>query len=166
MLGADWTLSDIERAADYLGLDPDEFLKEYLKGEETGDGIEYRRWVSPCPFLTDKDDCEIYPVRPFACRLYPLKTKFGTGGVVCPAFSEMGEVIDRISKDFPHVETNHYVRLSGESSSKYLADLVWNVPSWGKWKVIKKRYIQTGRSFEEKKLFFRLNEKVREESSI
>ena len=43
---------------------------------------------TPCLFLELKDEkafCSIYSVRPEGCRLYPIDTDFGAGGVDCPA---------------------------------------------------------------------------------
>ena len=44
---------------------------------------------TPCPFLqssNEKCSCEIYPVRPYGCKLYPIKTTFGRQDSDCPAW--------------------------------------------------------------------------------
>jgi len=55
--------SDVERIADYLGSTPDNVRgMMHIKGEHM---------IMPCPFLVDKI-CSIYPVKPIACKIYPM----------------------------------------------------------------------------------------------
>ncbi len=59
---------DIKRIAKNLRLKESNFINQYLKMDEDND------WVlksSPCPFLAMDNKCEIYDVRPLACREYP-----------------------------------------------------------------------------------------------
>jgi len=63
-----WTLRDRERIAKHLKLTTADFETQYLRIDEDGD------WVLkslPCPFLGQDHYCDIYDVRPKACREYP-----------------------------------------------------------------------------------------------
>ena len=46
-----------------------------------------------CSFLSEKNQCMIYPLRPEGCRLYPF-TDFGACGVDCPGHKEFYRVVD------------------------------------------------------------------------
>jgi hypothetical protein len=59
---------DIKRIAKHLRIKESEFINHYLKFDEDQD------WVlktSPCTFLETDNKCNIYEVRPLACREYP-----------------------------------------------------------------------------------------------
>ena len=60
--------TDVTRIAKHLGLKPNVFETTYLKIDEDGDTVIN---ASPCPFLRDGNYCQIYEVRPKACREYP-----------------------------------------------------------------------------------------------
>lgn len=60
--------SDIERLARGLRMKVSAFTDTYLRQDEDGD------WVMkslPCPFLLEDNRCQIYDIRPKACREYP-----------------------------------------------------------------------------------------------
>ena len=60
--------TDAKRISRKLGIKLSRFQQEYLKQDEDGD------WVLkalPCIFLGDGNKCDIYDVRPKACREYP-----------------------------------------------------------------------------------------------
>lgn len=65
--------NEVEFMASYLKLSPEDFLKKYTYLET---GKPFLR--APCPFYKrgKKDSrypiCQIYPVRPLVCRVYPL----------------------------------------------------------------------------------------------
>jgi len=62
------TKSDSKRIAKYLGMKEKQFETDYLIRDDDQD------WVlnsTPCVFLADDNKCEIYDVRPKACRQYP-----------------------------------------------------------------------------------------------
>ncbi len=59
---------DIKRIAKHLREKESNFISQYLRLDEDND------WVlktSPCPFLNFDNKCEIYDVRPLACKEYP-----------------------------------------------------------------------------------------------
>ncbi len=60
--------TDIKRVAKYLGLKVSKFEEEYIRTDEDYDRIMKK---SPCTFLGIDNKCDIYEVRPKACREYP-----------------------------------------------------------------------------------------------
>ncbi len=62
------TDTDIKRISKTLGMKPGEFRSQYLVEDDDGDTVMNQ---SPCPFLGDGNKCDIYDVRPRACRQYP-----------------------------------------------------------------------------------------------
>jgi Fe-S-cluster containining protein len=64
------TEEEIDRAARFLGISPDEFIAEYARRIGARYTLkEVKRW--DCVFLTD-DGCRIYPARPVQCRTFPF----------------------------------------------------------------------------------------------
>lgn len=59
---------DIDRIAKHLRLKPSQLIDQYLKLDSDGDYV-FRQ--APCPFLMHDNYCQIYDVRPRACREYP-----------------------------------------------------------------------------------------------
>lgn len=60
--------SDIERMSRHFRMKAGVFTDTYLRKDEDGD------WVMkslPCPFLSEDNACQIYDIRPKACREYP-----------------------------------------------------------------------------------------------
>jgi len=60
--------TDITRIAKHLRVKPSEFTKQYITQDEDGDQVMN---ATPCPFLESDNTCQIYDVRPKACRQYP-----------------------------------------------------------------------------------------------
>jgi len=60
--------TDSNRMAKHLKMKPSAFEEKYLRVDEDGDTVIN---ASPCPFLGDGNYCQIYEVRPKACREYP-----------------------------------------------------------------------------------------------
>ena len=60
--------SDIERVAKRLRMKLANFESEYLQVDEDGDKIFQ---CMPCPFLGADNLCDVYDVRPKACREFP-----------------------------------------------------------------------------------------------
>jgi len=60
--------TDANRIAKYLGMKIGEFERKYLTIDEDEDVVMNQ---SPCPFLEQDNRCQIYEVRPKACREYP-----------------------------------------------------------------------------------------------
>jgi Fe-S-cluster containining protein len=60
--------SDVKRISKHLNLKEKEFTSQYLRRDEDGDMVMTQ---SPCTFLGSDNKCEIYDVRPKACRQYP-----------------------------------------------------------------------------------------------
>jgi Fe-S-cluster containining protein len=59
---------DSKRIAKALGMPKGEFEDKYIVVDEDGDRVMN---ASPCPFLEQDNKCNIYEVRPAACRQYP-----------------------------------------------------------------------------------------------
>lgn len=62
------TRPDAKRVAKHLGLPPKTFLRKYTIEDINGDLVMKS---VPCPFLNNDNTCNIYEVRPEACRRYP-----------------------------------------------------------------------------------------------
>ena len=58
----------INRIAKHLKVKAGSFTEKYLKLDEDND---YVLQQSPCSFLNEDNTCQIYDVRPLACREYP-----------------------------------------------------------------------------------------------
>lgn len=162
-LGTGWAPYDIDRATGYLSLEHDEFLKKYLEGKESEEGIKYSRNVKPCPFLTKENSCSIYPERPLACRLYPLRTTLRAAGVDCPGLKEMNRAIESLGQELPYTATNHSLNPKSKLGRKHLADIIWNLPKEAKWTETRDRYLKSIEDESAKKLFLELNTTAREE---
>ncbi len=67
-LGPRLIRSDIERISSQLKMGASEFINNYLVVDEDND---YVFKTMPCPFLLPDNYCQIYNVRPRACREYP-----------------------------------------------------------------------------------------------
>ncbi len=59
---------DSKRIAKDLNMTKAAFKQQYTITDEDGDMVMK---VSPCPFLAEDNKCNIYKVRPAACREYP-----------------------------------------------------------------------------------------------
>ena len=69
------TISDMEKMAEYLALDFDEFSSTYVR--RVGNRFSLtEKFNYDCVFLTRDDrgkaGCSIYPVRPMQCRTWPF----------------------------------------------------------------------------------------------
>jgi len=98
------TRPDAKRIAKYLGIPPKTFIKKYLL--EDYDGSLMINGI-PCTFLNDDNTCQIYEVRPVACREYPHTNQIGfnrrakmnaQNTVVCPATYE---IVQKLKEVFP-----------------------------------------------------------------
>ncbi len=89
--------SDAKRIARFLGIPPKSFIRKYLL-EDIDGGMVIQR--VPCTFLNSDNSCQIYEVRPKACREYPHTDQKGfhrrsklnaQNTIVCPAAFEIVE---------------------------------------------------------------------------
>lgn len=85
------TRSDAKRIAKHLGIPPKTFIRKYLLEDTNGELMIQK---VPCTFLQEDNTCEIYEVRPQACREYPHTNQSGfkrrakmnaNNTIVCPA---------------------------------------------------------------------------------
>ena len=60
--------ADIRRISKHLRMKESQFIDIYLKLDEENDFVLQK---SPCHFLGADNKCDIYDVRPLACREYP-----------------------------------------------------------------------------------------------
>lgn len=85
--GIEVSPSDVKRISRYLKISPDAFMNKYVA---TKRGYRYGVIAYPCPFLKE-NSCSIYPIRPIACRTFPIDFHMVSGtqelGVqaFCPA---------------------------------------------------------------------------------
>jgi Fe-S-cluster containining protein len=95
---------DIDRIAQHLGMRPADFVDQHLHLDEDGD---YVLNVAPCPFLDEENYCQIYEVRPRACREYPHTDRKNFHQIldltlkntsICPATLE---IVKRLRKTLP-----------------------------------------------------------------
>lgn len=98
------TRPDAKRIAKHLGMPPKAFIKKYLL--EDYDGSLMINGV-PCTFLNEDNTCQIYDVRPEACREYPHTSQFGfhrrarmnaQNTLICPATYE---IVKRLKEIHP-----------------------------------------------------------------
>jgi hypothetical protein len=80
--------------AKFLKMDADDIIERYYGNLVKHNGKKFiekyqkdRR--TPCPFLGNDKNCTIYPVRPDACRAYPLDTDLGRCGIDCPGMRKI-----------------------------------------------------------------------------
>jgi len=98
------TKSDIARIAKHLNTSPKQFLRQYVIEDINGDmmlnGV-------PCRFLNADNSCNIYDVRPDACRRYPHtdekeyvnRTALNLANtIVCPAAFY---IVQKLKAQFP-----------------------------------------------------------------
>ena len=94
--------SDAKRIAKHLGMSPKGFIRKYLLEDINGELMIQR---VPCTFLNTDNTCEIYDVRPKACREYPhtdqkdfnRRSKMNAKNtIVCPAAFEIVERLKAI----------------------------------------------------------------------
>lgn len=94
---------DIERIAKHLRIRPCELIEKHLHLDEEND---YVLNSSPCVFLSADNYCDIYEVRPKACREYPHTDRKNITGIlkltlsntqVCPAVFEIVEQLKKIN---------------------------------------------------------------------
>lgn len=65
-----------ERKTSKPKLTTNQVAQHYIQGQDVEEEIDNNQ---PCPFL-DKDECSIYPVRPFACRCFASTARCKPGG--------------------------------------------------------------------------------------
>ena len=94
--------ADINRIAKHLREKAGNFTEKYLKLDEDNDYVLQK---SPCSFLNKDNTCQIYDVRPLACREYPHTDRKNVTQImdltirnttVCPA---VARIVENIIKD-------------------------------------------------------------------
>ncbi|OFZ02229.1 MAG: Fe-S-oxidoreductase [Bacteroidetes bacterium RIFCSPLOWO2_12_FULL_31_6] len=99
-----FTDKDIERIGASFKMKPSQFVQKYLKIDEDKD---YVLQATPCIFLEKDNFCNIYDIRPKACREYPHtdRSKFYQitditlkNIKICPAAYEITE---NLKKELP-----------------------------------------------------------------
>lgn len=65
--------TDVKRISKFLAIKTTHFNEKYLTLDEDGDRVMK---TVPCVFLGEGNKCEIYEVRPKACREYPHTDQF------------------------------------------------------------------------------------------
>lgn len=95
------TRPDAKRIAKHLSIPPKTFIRKYLMEDIDGELMIAR---VPCTFLNEDNTCQIYEVRPQACREYPHTNQSGfsrrpkmnaNNTIVCPA---VFEIVERLKK--------------------------------------------------------------------
>lgn len=91
-IGLPYDPKSVFQIAAFLKMSMEQVIETYY-GHLLPDGLHWESTDSkrtPCPFLKHAERkcfCEIYPVRPEGCRLYPIDTDGGRSGVECPAWA-------------------------------------------------------------------------------
>ena len=94
------TRPDAKRIAKHLSIPPKTFIRKYLLEDINGELMIAR---VPCTFLNEDNTCQIYAVRPQACREYPHTNQSGfsrrlkmnaNNTIVCPA---VFEIVNRLN---------------------------------------------------------------------
>ena len=95
------TRPDAKRIAKHLSIPPKTFIRKYLLEDINGELMIAR---VPCTFLNEDHTCQIYDVRPQACREYPHTNQSGfsrrskmnaNNTIVCPA---VYEIVNRLKE--------------------------------------------------------------------
>ncbi len=93
---------DIERLAKHFKIKASKFIDEYLHLDGDQDYVLNQ---SPCAFLDEDNYCQVYDVRPNACREYPHTDRKNIhqlmgltlkNTMVCPA---VNDIVKKIGKD-------------------------------------------------------------------
>lgn len=96
------TRPDAKRIAKHLDIPPKTFIRKYLLEDTNGELMIAK---VPCTFLKEDHTCQIYDVRPQACREYPHTNQSGfsrrskmnaKNTIVCPAAFEIVERLKNI----------------------------------------------------------------------
>ncbi len=95
------TKTDAKRIANYLKIGVGEFLTKHVIFDQDDDMVFNQ---SPCCFLNQDNTCQIYEVRPKACKNYPHTDRNFSKHIelhlvnidYCPA---VGEIFEHILKD-------------------------------------------------------------------
>lgn len=91
--------ADIRRISKHLRMKESQFIDSYLKMDEENDYVLQK---SPCHFLGADNKCDIYEVRPLACREYPHTDRKNMHQIldltvqntlICPAVSRIVQKI-------------------------------------------------------------------------
>lgn len=95
---------DIKRISKSLRIKESELISSYLRLDEEND---YVLKSSPCNFLNEDNTCQIYDVRPLACREYPHTDRKNMvqilgitekNALICPAVASITQEILKNSK--------------------------------------------------------------------
>ncbi len=100
-----YTEKDIERISKFLKMKPLDFEAKFLKIDEDNDKVLQNL---PCFFLNSDNSCQIYEVRPKACREYPhtdrkkiyqINNLMLKNTVICPAaFLWVEKMVEKAGK--------------------------------------------------------------------
>ncbi|MBM3186118.1 MAG: YkgJ family cysteine cluster protein [Bacteroidetes bacterium] len=91
--------ADIRRISKHLRMKEAQFISNYLKMDDESDYVLQK---SPCHFLGTDNKCDIYEVRPLACREYPHTDRKNMHQIldltvqntlICPAVSRIVQKI-------------------------------------------------------------------------
>lgn len=95
---------DIKRMSKHLKMNEMQFISSYLRMDEDRD---YVLKISPCHFLGSDNKCDIYDVRPLACREYPHTNRKNMFQImeltiknseICPA---VAQIVEQIAQKYP-----------------------------------------------------------------
>ncbi|MEZ4722822.1 MAG: YkgJ family cysteine cluster protein [Flavobacteriales bacterium] len=93
------TPQDVERISKAKKISETKFIDFYLKYDEDGD-LVFKSM--PCPFLMNDNHCEIYQIRPRACREFPHTDQKGQINIlsltrknakICPAVAKIYQML-------------------------------------------------------------------------
>jgi Fe-S-cluster containining protein len=90
-IGLPYDAESFFKMKELFNMSGEEVIEKYY-GKVSPDGSSWEsddNKRTPCPFLKSNNGkcfCDIYSIRPYGCRLYPIDSDFGRDGVACPAW--------------------------------------------------------------------------------
>lgn len=127
---------EIEKIADFLGMDYKNFIKKYTKkmiekmidprGKKNEKKIKVVIKTDPCIFYNRETGCTIHSVKPKACKAFPFLTGFGPElldkdiflNVNCPGAYYLNEAVNAAKQD-KLKEHPEYIKILGEMGKIY-----------------------------------------------
>jgi len=134
----------LNEIGNFLGIDTDSVVKMLRGDSNNSHGFKN---LKPCIFHKN-NRCSIYPVRPSACRYFPLMMEFKDYGIGCRGLERIREVEEVITEGYEDfISRNKFVSLDTVENVKV------KVPA-----SIVRRFMSTNPSESEVKMFFKLND--------
>lgn len=153
-VGVDLANINPSEVAKHLGISEKEVIERYL-GETFCKGKKIKYMITksriPCPFLQG-NECLIHPVKPDACKGFPVTTDFGDHGIGCPGEEEANRTIHILGRGI-----SYFASPIDIAEEIYIPDQ--------KWEKIVKKYLASHPSKEALELFLKFNQPSSDEKA-